>query len=179
MSQSCRESSHPVRGSSGAWELAAAICLKSARCPPHAAVLLPLAEARACLRLAALLCRPPPPSAVTKVHLELALLILSPLPSGPPRLKLHAHSHLAGAYAIMGAAQLAPALTVDGDMGSALSAVLVEGAAAAYREPADKTLLRRRCTLHPRIHLLCCEDSAAVESSVAQATQVGDAFPVL
>ncbi|TVU13731.1 hypothetical protein EJB05_37155, partial [Eragrostis curvula] len=87
----------------------AASCLESALSPPRAAGLLPLAEARARLRLASLLLnRRAGPGAgaaapAAKMHLERALLLLSPLPSAPPRLKLLAHSLLAGAYAVVGA----------------------------------------------------------------------------
>ncbi|KAK3145050.1 hypothetical protein QOZ80_4AG0322090 [Eleusine coracana subsp. coracana] len=89
--------------------LGAASCLEAALRPPHAAGLLPLAEARARLRLASLLLgrRGGAPRSgaapAAKAHLERALLLLSPLPSAPPRLKLLAHSLLAGAYAVLGA----------------------------------------------------------------------------
>ncbi|KAL6660395.1 hypothetical protein ACP70R_001941 [Stipagrostis hirtigluma subsp. patula] len=84
---------------------AAAACLESALRPPHATALLPLSEARARLRLAKLLLarRGGAGAAAAKAHLERALLLLSPLPSAPPRLKLLAHSLLAGAYAVLGA----------------------------------------------------------------------------
>jgi MAternally-affected-uncoordination protein len=199
---------------------AAASCLESALRPPHAVALLPLAEARARLRLAALLLAPrgssPAPRAgapaAAKAHLERALLILSPLPSAPPRLKLLAHSHLAGAYAVLGAvpsqkhvlhralgllastsasgllqrgpallwtcnfqAQLASALTVDGDAASALSALSTGGTAAAELGSPQLELFFAASTLH--VHLLCWEDSAAVENSVTRATQLWDAIP--
>lgn len=80
----------------------AAACLESALQPPHAASLLPLAEARARLRLAGLLLARSRGLASAKAHLERALLLLSPLPSAPPRLKLLAHSLLANAYALLG-----------------------------------------------------------------------------
>lgn len=91
---------------------AAARCLEAALAPPPpasaasaaAAPLLPLAEARARLRLAALLLRSRSGGlAAAKSHLERALLLLSPLPSAPPRLKLLAHSLLATAYGVLGA----------------------------------------------------------------------------
>ncbi|TKW03736.1 hypothetical protein SEVIR_7G062100v4 [Setaria viridis] len=200
---------------------AAASCLESALRPPHAAALLPLAEARARLRLASLLLAPRGSSrapragggpAAAKAHLERALLILSPLPSAPPRLKLLAHSHLAGAYAVLGAvpsqkhvlhralgllasvsasgllqrgpallwncnfqAQLASALTVDGDPTSALSALSTGAAAAAELGNPQLELFFAASSLH--VHLLCWEDSAAVENSVNRATQLWDALP--
>ncbi|KAF8765974.1 hypothetical protein HU200_008016 [Digitaria exilis] len=200
---------------------AAAACLESALRPPHNAALLPLTEARARLRLAALLLTPrggaaAPRSggapAAAKAHLERALLILSPLPSAPPRLKLLAHSHLAGAYAVLGAvpsqkhvlhrglgllasasasgllqrgpalmwtcnfhAQLASALTADGDAGAALSALSAGVSAAAELGSPQLELFFAASELH--VHLLCWEDSAAVESSFTRATQLWDALP--
>ncbi|CAO1939105.1 unnamed protein product [Urochloa humidicola] len=203
---------------------AAASCLESALRPPHAAALLPLAEARARLRLAKLLLAAPlsgssssPSSragapAAAKAHLERALLILSPLPSAPPRLKLLAHSHLAGAYAVLGAvtsqkqvlnralgllasasasgllqrgpallwncnfqAQLASALTADGDVAAALTALSTGAAAAAELGSPQLELFFAASSVH--VHLLCWEDSAAVESSVTHATQLWDALP--
>ncbi|CAL5028109.1 unnamed protein product [Urochloa decumbens] len=204
---------------------AAASCLESALRPPHAAALLPLAEARARLRLASLLLRggsgsgSSSPSAsrggapaAAKAHLERALLILSPLPSAPPRLKLLAHSHLAGAYGVLGAvpsqkhvlnralgllssasasgllqrgpallwncnfqAQLASALTADGDAAAALTALSMGADAAAELGSPQLELFFAASSVH--VHLLCWEDSAAVESSVTRATQLWDALP--
>ncbi|KAI5012955.1 hypothetical protein ZWY2020_025221 [Hordeum vulgare] len=78
-------------------------CLESALSPPHAASLLPLAEARARMRLAGLLLARNKGLANAKAHLERALLVLNPLPSAPPRLKLLAHSLLANVYGLLGA----------------------------------------------------------------------------
>ncbi|VAH31436.1 unnamed protein product [Triticum turgidum subsp. durum] len=78
-------------------------CLESALSPPHAASLLPLAEARARMRLAGLLLARSKGLANAKAHLERALLVLNPLPSAPPRLKLLAHSLLATVYGLLGA----------------------------------------------------------------------------
>ncbi|XBI91892.1 hypothetical protein VPH35_029110 [Triticum aestivum] len=78
-------------------------CLDSALSPPHAASLLPLAEARARMRLAGLLLARSKGLANAKAHLERALLVLNPLPSAPPRLKLLAHSLLANVYGLLGA----------------------------------------------------------------------------
>ncbi|XP_048557105.1 sister chromatid cohesion protein SCC4 [Triticum urartu] len=78
-------------------------CLESALSPPHAASLLPLAEARARMRLAGLLLARSKGLANAKAHLERALLVLNPLPSAPPRLKLLAHSLLANVYGLLGA----------------------------------------------------------------------------
>jgi MAternally-affected-uncoordination protein len=80
----------------------AASCLELALSPAHAASLLPLAEARARLRLAGLLLAPFMGLANAKAHLERALLVLNPLPSAPPRLKLLAHSLLANVYGLLG-----------------------------------------------------------------------------
>ncbi|XP_062225380.1 sister chromatid cohesion protein SCC4 [Phragmites australis] len=190
---------------------AAASCLESALRPPHAAALLPLAEARARLRLASLLLDRRAATAA-KGHLERALLLLSPLPSAPPRLKLLAHSHLAGAYAVLGAvpsqkhvlrrglgllasasasgllprapallwtcnfqAQLASALAIDGDAASALSTLSAGGAAAAELQSPQLELFFAATELH--VHLLCWEDSAAVEGAVARVTQLWDTLP--
>jgi MAternally affected uncoordination len=200
---------------------AAAACLKAALRPPHAAGLLPLAEARAWLRLASLLLgrrgsgggTPRPGAApAAKAHLERALLLLSPLPSAPPRLKLLAHSLLAGAYAVLGAipsqkhvlrrglgllastaasgllqrgpkllwtcniqAQLASALAIDGDAPSALSALSAGAAAATDLGSPQLQLFFAATQLH--INLLCWEDTTAIETAVAQATQLWDALP--
>ncbi|XP_047064444.1 sister chromatid cohesion protein SCC4-like [Lolium rigidum] len=81
----------------------AAACLEAALSPAHAASLLPLAEARARLRLAGLLLARSKGLATAKAHLERALLVLNPLPSAPPRLKLLAHSLLASVYGLLGA----------------------------------------------------------------------------
>ncbi|KAM3386466.1 hypothetical protein ACQJBY_009817 [Aegilops geniculata] len=78
-------------------------CLESALSPPHAASFLPLAEARARMRLAGLLLARSKGLANAKAHLERALLVLNPLPSAPPRLKLLAHSLLANVYGLLGA----------------------------------------------------------------------------
>lgn len=78
-------------------------CLESALSPPHAASLLPLAEARARMRLGGLLLARSKGLANAKAHLERALLVLNPLPSAPPRLKLLAHSLLANVYGLLGA----------------------------------------------------------------------------
>ncbi|KAL6851556.1 hypothetical protein ACP4OV_020489 [Aristida adscensionis] len=194
---------------------AAASCFEAALRPPHAAGLLPLAEARARLRLASLLLAGRAGAgggAAAKAHLERALLLLSPLPSAPPRLKLLAHSHLAGAYAVLGAvpsqkhvlrrglsllasaaasgllprapallwtcnfqAQLASALAVDGDAASALSTLSAGAAAAAELGSPHLELFFASTSIH--VHLLCWEDSAAVEAAVAQATHLWDGLP--
>ncbi|AQK56438.1 sister chromatid cohesion protein SCC4 isoform X1 [Zea mays] len=198
---------------------AAAACLESALRPPYAAALLPLTEARARLRLASLLLAPRGSSrvpragapAAAKTHLERALLILSPLPSAPPRLKLLAHSHLAGAYAVLGAiasqkhvlhrglglldsasasgllqrepallwtcnfqAQLGSVFTNDGDAASALSALSVGASAAAELGSPQLELFFAASELH--VHLLCWEDSAAVENAVTRASLLWDAL---
>ncbi|KAJ1270431.1 hypothetical protein BS78_06G051700 [Paspalum vaginatum] len=197
----------------------AAACLESALRAPHAAALLPLTEARARLRLASLLLAPrgssraprPGAPAAAKAHLERALLILSPLPSAPPRLKLLAHSHLAGAYAVLGAvpsqkhvlhrgiglvdsasasgllqrgpallwacnfhAQLASALTVDGDAASALSSLSAGASAATQLGSPQLELFFAASALH--VHLLSWEDSAAVLDAVTRASQLWDAL---
>nr|CAB3470509.1 unnamed protein product [Digitaria exilis] len=123
---------------------------------------------------------PLPPSAAAKVHLELALLILSPLPFGPPRLKLHAHSHLAGAYAVMGAVASQRSSRQHSPSTETWSQ---RSPPSWWREPpphiGSPQIKLSFAAPALCIHLLCCEDSAAVESSVAQATQLGDAFPVV
>nr|CAB3461708.1 unnamed protein product [Digitaria exilis] len=209
MAQSCRESGRPVRGSSGAWELAAAICLKSVRRPPHAAVLLPLAEARAWLRLAALLCRPPPPSRSTSslpAH-PLFAPFRAAAPQAartlPPRRCLCRHGSRRVAVARppprIGAACVPFGLRPP-PAGPTLLWTAISRRSSRQHSPSTETWAQRSPPSWWReppphigspqiklsfaapalcIHLLCCEDSAAVETSVAQATQLGDAFPVV
>jgi MAternally-affected-uncoordination protein len=190
----------------------AATCLESALGPAHAASpLLPLAEARARLRLAGLLLARSRGLASAKAHLERALLVLNPLPSAPPRLKLLAHSLLATVYGLLGAipsqkhvlrrglgllasasasgllpagpsllwtsnlqAQLASALAVDGDAASALSALSEGAAAASELDSPQLDLFFAATTLH--VHLLCWEDTTAVEAAVARVSELWDAL---
>nr|CAB3453036.1 unnamed protein product [Digitaria exilis] len=155
---------------------------------------------------------PLPPSTAAKVHLELALLILSPLPSGPPRLKLHAHSHLRclrrhGSRRVavarpppwIGAACVPFGLRPP-PAGPTLLWTTISRRSSRQHSPSTETWAQRSPPSWSReptphigspqiklsfaapalcIHLVCCEDSAAVESSGAQATQLGDAFPVV